>query len=413
MAETVPFRVGEWLPSDQQALGRWVDDLAAKADAQGDVPLHPVVEEFRQLIERDPVIFMLFSAMLKQVPYGRTPTHQPQVRSVDQLLKMFNRVLTHAPAYDDTALVGCPINAILDWAMGTHAGYAAFLNDRVNAQFKKMLNEWGIFLRSADSASVLNDTDAGWLGRKALAKMPHFAENFVCDPAAPHYGFTSWDDFFTRRLRPGARPVASPGDPDVVVNACESAPYRLRQGVRQRDHFWVKGQPYSVAHMLADDPLADGFVGGTVYQAFLSALSYHRWHSPVDGRIAKAYVVDGTYYAETPAEGYDPEGGVESQAYITEVATRAMVFIEADNPAIGLMCFLAVGMVEVSTCDITVQAGQRVQKGDELGMFHFGGSTHCLMFRSGVTLDFDLHGQHPGLRARNIPVNARIATVVR
>jgi phosphatidylserine decarboxylase len=413
MADAVPFRVGEWLPSDQEALGRWVDDLAAKADAAGEVPLLPVVEEFRQLIEDDPVICMLFASMLRQVPYGRTPTHEPQVRSVDQLLRMFNRVLTHAPHYDDTALVGCPINAILDWAMGTHAGFAAFLNDQVNAQFKKMLNEWGIFLRSADSASVLNDTDAGWLGSKALAKMPHFAEDFVCDPAAPHYGFTSWDDFFTRRLRPGARPVASPDDPDVIVNACESAPYRMRQGVRRHDHFWVKGQPYSVKHMLADDPWAETFVGGTIYQAFLSPLSYHRWHSPVDGRIAKAYVQDGTYYSETPAEGYDPEGGNESQAYLTEVATRAILFIEADNPAIGLMCVLPVGMAEVSTCEITVYEGQRVKKGDQLGMFHFGGSTHCLMFGPTVSLDFDLHGQRPGLRSRNIPVNARIATVVR
>jgi phosphatidylserine decarboxylase len=75
------------------------------------------------------------------------------------------------------------------------------------------------------------------------------------------------------------RPVASPADPDVIVNACESAPYRLSHDVRRHDRFWIKGQPYSVAHMLADDPWADQFVGGTIYQAFLSALSYHRWHS--------------------------------------------------------------------------------------------------------------------------------------
>jgi phosphatidylserine decarboxylase len=413
MAGTVPFRVGGWLPSDQQVLGRWLDDLAAKAGARGDGPLLPVVEEFRQLIETDPVICMLFASMLRQVPYKQTPTHEPQVRTVDQLLKMFNHVLAHAPEYDDSGLVGCPINAILDWAMGTHAGFAAFLNDRVNAQLQKMLNEWGTFLRSADSASVLNDSAAGWLGPGAMARMPHFAEDFACDPAAPHYGFTSWDDFFTRRLRPGARPVASPGDPDVIVNACESAPYRLRQGVLRRDRFWIKGQPYSVAHMLADDPWAEAFAGGTVYQAYLSPLSYHRWHSPVDGRVVKAYVHDGTYYSELPAEGYDPEGPNSSQSYLTEVATRAMLFIEADNPAIGLMCVLPVGMAEVSTCEITVYQGQRVRKGDQLGMFHFGGSTHCLMFGPGVRLDFDLHGQRPGLRARNIPVNARIATVAR
>jgi phosphatidylserine decarboxylase len=329
------------------------------------------------------------------------------------MLKLFNHILTHAPEYDDTGLVGCPINAILDRAMGTHAGFAAFLNDRVNRQFKKMLNEWGLFLKSADSAGVLNDTDSGWFGPKAMAKMPHFAEDFVCDPAKPHYGFTSWDDFFTRRFRPGVRPVASPADPDVIVNACESAPYRLGHDVRRHDRFWVKGQPYSVAHMLADDPWAGQFVGGTIYQAFLSALSYHRWHSPVDGRVVKAYVHGGTYYSETPAEGYDPAGPNDSQGYITEVATRAMVFIEADNPAIGLMCVLPVGMAEVSTCEITVYQGQHVKKGDQLGMFHFGGSTHCLMFRPGVRLDFDFRRQTPGLTSSNIPVNARIATVVR
>jgi phosphatidylserine decarboxylase len=413
MAGAAPVRVGEWLPPDQQALGRWLDDLIAAVDTRGDVPLLPVIEEFRRLIEADPEIYMLFASMLRQVPHKQTPTHEPQVRTVDALLRLFNHVLTHAPEFDDTELVGCPINAILDWAMGTHAGFAAFLNDRVNQQFKKMLNEWGVFLKSADSATVLNDTDSGWLGPKALARMPDFVADFECDPAKPHYGFTSWDDYFTRRFRPGARPVAALGDPDVIVNACESAPYRLRRGVRGHDTFWIKGQPYSVAHMLADDPWAEAFVGGTVYQAYLSALSYHRWHSPVDGRIVKAYVRDGTYYSETPAEGYDPSAPNESQAYITAVATRAMLFIEADNPAIGLMCVLPVGMVEVSSCEITVYEGQHVNKGDQLGMFHFGGSTHCLLFGPQVRLEFDLHGQEPGLTAANIPVNARIATVLR
>jgi len=75
------------------------------------------------------------------------------------------------------------------------------------------------------------------------------------------------------------------------------------------------------------------------------------------------------------------------------------------------MAFMGIGMAEVSTCDVTVYDGQRVGKGDELGMFHFGGSTHCLIFRPGVDLDFDLHGQAPGLHSANIRVNARIATV--
>ena len=41
-------------------------------------------------------------------------------------------------------------------------------------------------------------------------------------------------------------------------------------------------------------------------------------------------------------------------------------------------------------------------------MFHFGGSTHCLIFRPGVDLEFDLGGQTPGLNATNININAAI-----
>ena len=193
MTATAPVRVGGWLPSDQAILDQWVGDLVAKVEAEGNQRLLPVVDEFRRLIEDDAELFMLFRFMLQQVPHHRSLPHEPRVKTVEKLLGLFNYVLTHAPEYNDTGLVGFPINAILDWAMGTQAGFAAFLNDRVNSQLKKLLNQWGVFLKSADSAAVLNDTSSGWLGPDALAKMPRFAEDFVCDPASPHYGFTSWD----------------------------------------------------------------------------------------------------------------------------------------------------------------------------------------------------------------------------
>ena len=220
-----------------------------------------------------------------------------------------------------------------------------------------------------------------------------------------------WDNFFTRKFRAGQRPIAAPDDDGVIVNACESAPYQLARDAKLSDRFWIKGQPYSLRHMFADDPIAEQFVGGTVYQAFLSALSYHRWHSPVSGTIVKVDVIDGSYYSEPPSVGYDPAGPNESQGYITEVATRASILIEADDPRIGLMCFMAVGMAEVSTCDVTVKVGQHVVKGEELGMFHFGGSTHCLIFRPDVNLEFDFQGQEPGLEAERININSAIATV--
>ena len=54
-----------------------------------------------------------------------------------------------------------------------------------------------------------------------------------------------------------------------------------------------------------------------------------------------------------------------------------------------------------------------MRKGDPLGMFHFGGSTHCLLFEPGVHLSFDFQGQQPGLDASNLPLHSRLATVRR
>lgn len=411
----INYRVGKWLPSDQVVLDQWMAKLISEVDSNT-TELLPVVEEFKNLIESDPEIYMLFNQMFVQLPnkapYNNDPSGKPQVRDYKHMLQLINHVMTHAPEFNKTGLVGFPINAILDWPMGTPAGTAVFLNDKVNHQLKKLLNEWAIFLGSADSRAVLNDDpQTGWFGKDAQEAMPTFVEDFICDPKLPFYGFTSWDNFFTREFREGRRPVASPEDNTIIVNACESAPYRIAKNVKQYDNFWIKAQPYSLEHMMAGDPLVEQFVGGTVYQAFLSALAYHRWHSPVSGKIVKTVVLDGSYYAEALSEGFDPSGPNESQAYITEVATRALIFIEADNPDIGLMCVMFVGMAEVSTCDIRVYEGQHINKGDQLGMFHFGGSTHCLFFRPQVQLDFDMHGQTPGLDSENIPVRAKIATV--
>ena len=308
--------------------------------------------------------------------------------------------------------------------MGTSSGFAVFLDPDVNKMLKKVLDVWADFLRSPASAYVLEkDAKGSWFSPHGHEELTHvanigktnytFEEMFQCDPSAPHMGYKSWDDFFTRLFKEGVRPVASPEDDNVIANACESKTYKVARNVSARDHFWLKGQPYSVIDMLAHDPLAEQFAGGLIYQAFLSALSYHRWNAPVSGKLVKAYVVDGSYYSEPPFEDFqanksaDPHGQVTTQAYSTATATRAIMFFEADNPAIGLMAFLGIGMCEVSTCEMTVKEGQHVNKGDEIGMFHFGGSTHCLMFRKGVELEGfpEAHPEH------NIPVRSALAKV--
>jgi len=176
----------------------------------------------------------------------------------------------------------------------------------------------------------------------------------------------------------------------VIVNACESTPYALKTNVKHQDRFWIKSQPYSLRDMLTDDNTATQFVGGTVYQAFLDARNYHRWHSPVTGMIRQAVVRQGTYYSEAESEGEDPDGPTRSQGYLAHVATRAIILIESADPVIGQIGLLFVGMGEVSSCVIhpEVRSGSHVRKGDELGLFQYGGSTYCLVFRRDAIADF-------------------------
>jgi phosphatidylserine decarboxylase len=403
-----------WLPDHQDELESWLAGHRERVEARGEqVVLQPVITGFEQLIDSDPVLRMYITRMILEVPPTK-PYRKRHLEDAGQLLRLINEVLTMAPEFGgkENATVTTPLGAILDWTMGTPSGFAAFRDPRINAALKKILAVWCEFLDSRDSLYVLNDSPAGW--KSPAARRAIGIEQYQHDPADEHWGFTSWNDFFTRRFKDGQRPVDSPDDDKVIVNACESTAYGISTGVQRRDRFWIKSQPYSLQDMLANDDAVEQFVGGTVYQAFLSATNYHRWHSPVAGTIVRAFTKDGTYYSEADTEGADAVEPMNSQSYLAHVAARAIILIDADDPVIGLLAFVPVGMSEVSSCLINpnVTPGYHVQKGEELGYFQFGGSTHCLVFRPGVIADFSLaaipqpHNPNPPL----LPVRSKLAT---
>jgi len=376
---------GEWLPEDLDALERWRVELFDKVESAGpDQPLHPVIREFQQLIGHDPVARMYMTQMIAQIP-ERYRAHHP--KDIPQLLRQLNAVLTLAPDYNQTALVGTPFSAVLIWTMGTPAGFAAYRHPPINAMFRKLLAVWTTFLNSEASRYVINDSPTGWQSEAAQKQL--VMKDYKHDPAAPFWGFSSWNAFFSREVKDGARPVHGKDDPKAIVAACDSTLYRISREAMPQSRFWIKQQPYSLADMLNDE-FVDTFAGGDVYQAFLSPFNYHRWHSPVAGTIRKAYVKQGLYFSQATSEGEDPTDQDHSEGYITHVQTRALIFIDCADPAIGLVCVMPVGMVEISSCVLNakVQPGARVEKGQELGFFQFGGSTHCVIFRPGVIKEF-------------------------
>lgn len=206
----VPCREGGSHLADETS--QWLQDLLGQVEREQARPLPPVLRELGDLVEQDAEMYMLFSEMLHAGPLrsdddapATGPDPGPAAGAAEPCLdppagvqgERARRLShPHDPRLRD----------------GTPAAFAAFLEPRVHTQRKKILNEWAAFLRSPRSTSTLDDSEWGWFAPHAWRKLGSFVEEFVCDPAAPHYGFRSCDDFFTRRFREGARPVTAPGD---------------------------------------------------------------------------------------------------------------------------------------------------------------------------------------------------------
>ncbi|MDR0374786.1 MAG: phophatidylserine decarboxylase associated domain-containing protein, partial [Treponema sp.] len=235
------LKAAGWLPQSRKKHVEWVNKLITSVESTKPMLAgagktgayrHEEVKEFSDLIEGDPVIRLLAEQMIQQAfaydekdPYGK-----PEITSYRQMLLLIDKLIDTAPEYmppdkEGRGLIGFPINAVLDWCMGTQAGYMFFLEERVNKCLEKILTRWCNFLCSEKSVYVLNDKENGWFCKSALDELK--MGEYICDPDVQHFGFKSWNDFFTRKFKPGERPVACPDDPYVIVSACESAPYRI------------------------------------------------------------------------------------------------------------------------------------------------------------------------------------------
>ncbi|PKX96241.1 phosphatidylserine decarboxylase family protein [Aspergillus novofumigatus IBT 16806] len=454
---------GHWMPEDVSLRRAWLSHLLEKAKPEIPPKLRDgkenPVDALRNLIENNSTLYMLAHSMFDEVPekapYDRDPTTlKKQVRNYKTMLYLFNTLLTEVPEYflvNDpnvpSGLIGFPFNVIVDWPMGTQSGRQFFLDPRVNESLKAILNKWNEFLSNPNGRTGQEGggnqalIEAGWSSDIAVQQLEKKANDATPDnkrrftdlfehPAGGtqenFFNYPHWDAFFTRKFKDGVRPVGN----GALVNACESFPLSFDTDVSGRTTFWLKGMPYSLHDMLGatqDDRVSqyvDKFVGGTVYQAFLSADSYHCWNAPVNGTVVYRSLIDGTYFAETAASGFggssgpDPAGPDMSQRYITHIAARGVLIVDTNvenGSQIGFVGFVPVGMSEVSTCqweDSTAE-GCTITKGDVIGAFHSGGSTHCLIFEREYArrLNFDPKAQYPEIATANLAVNSTLASL--
>lgn len=237
-------------------------------------------------------------------------------------------------------------------------------------------------------------TAVGHLTRvKAPASLHHaairwFAKqyNVALDEAElPVEGYRTFGDFFTRRLKDGARPI-DPGE-KVIISPVDG---RVSQAgyAEKGDLIQAKGVNYPVEKLLGDRAAAEPFLGGAFATLYLSPRDYHRIHSPMKGEIEGYAYIPGEFWPVNPAS-------VSLKAALFAVNERLVTYMQTTA---GRVAVIKVGATNVSRIraaydDIVTHNNKPgvvhsydkkipVEKAGELGVFEMG-STVILLFETG------------------------------
>ncbi len=223
--------------------------------------------------------------------------------------------------------------------------------------------------------------------------------------------YACFDDFFTRALRPGARPVDP--HPAALVSPVDG---RLTQAgpVKAGQLIQAKGHSYSLVELLGDDPrMADGLQGGLFLTCYLAPYNYHRIHMPLAGRVRRAVFCPGRLFSVNDATtAVLPRLFCRNERVVLEFETVAgpMAVVLVGALFVGSMSLAWQGMVGGRgrrPIELSLPAGGvDLQKGDELGRFHYGSTVIMVLPPGMLTVDEDVV---PGI---GLQMGRRLATVI-
>ncbi len=216
------------------------------------------------------------------------------------------------------------------------------------------------------------------LSKRSIAGVVEHLAIDMSEYVVPEGGWKSFNDFFTRRLQPGARPVVA--DPQRLACPADGRTFAYVD-VKGDTLLPAKGHQISLRDLLADDAEAERFAGGTVIIVRLCPSDYHRFHFPCAGVASASRTLAG------PLESVSPIALTRGHA-ILDQNKRDVAYIE--SPAFGRVAYLEIGAMFVGSIVQTYAPGP-VAAGDEKGLFEFGGSTVILVLEPGrVKVDADL-----------------------
>lgn len=244
----------------------------------------------------------------------------------------------------------------------------------------------------------------GWLARRHVPRplrkpiYSGFARAAGADLSLldrPLDAFERFDDFFTRPLQPGVRPVDV--RPGVVVSPVDGAISEI--GVADGGRMiQCKGMDYTVRGLLADAAEARRFEGGAYATLYLAPRDYHRVHSPVAGRITGYRHIPGAFFPVNPLS-------VRNVAGLFSINERLVTYIDSDVGRVAVVKVAATGVGHITLSydkgvhthgrgtagrtgrAQTYAAPRPIKNGEEIGMFHLGSTVIALFEPGRVTLE--------------------------
>ena len=225
----------------------------------------------------------------------------------------------------------------------------------------------------------------------------------------------SFNDFFSRYLSSSdKRPIDSIDDNSILVSPADSVPQGIwridaNNNLLGNQYISVKsGKFSSVSVLLGDSEYKDSFKNGTMTHTFLDVNDYHRYHMPISGTIKEVNII----YEDDAIGGVTVWDKTQNR-YLLEcsepgwqmIETRGYVIVETEE--YGLVAVMPIGMSQVSSVNFeeNIKVGAKVNKGDMLGYFLFGGSDIIMLFQEGVdvelTMDYNSDGTYNHINMGN------------
>jgi phosphatidylserine decarboxylase len=208
-------------------------------------------------------------------------------------------------------------------------------------------------------------------------------------------GYGSFNEFFTRALKPGARAIAA--DADAISCPVDGAVSEAGT-IDGELLIQAKGRRYRLQELLAAQPWAADFEGGSFATIYLAPFNYHRVHMPLRGDLEDTVYVPGRLFSVNAV----------TAAYVPRLFARNERVLTLFDTAFGRVALVLVGALNVGSMatvwagDITPAARRVVtrlparpvslDKGEEMGRFNMG-STVILLFQK------DRARWHPHVRA--------------